>query len=275
MHTPQQLTFPRVDRKRYENVGLCIYCGATGGLTDEHIIPYGLGGNLILPDSTCEPCAKITSGIERTILRGPFRPIRVVRGIQSRRRHRDAPTALPLKLRRGEEWETIYLPYDEYPLLLDFLVFDVPGRLDPEYQSGIRIRGHMTFSFGPQPEEVMKRFGANDIRISQTHTPTAFAKMTAKVAYAMAVALGAIDPSRGRPNVVRSILGQTDDVGYWVGTITEPRRWIANVLHSVAVERDAEKGLLIGRVQYLTDTGTPQYGVILGDLDDGFVNPAA
>lgn len=87
----------------------------------------------------------------------------------------------------------------------------------------------------------------------------------------MAVAKGLLDLPRGRPEVVRSILGDVDGIGRWVGTITEPRQWIADVLHFVGIERDREKGLPMGRVQYLTDSGTPVYVVIFGRLDDEFV----
>jgi hypothetical protein len=203
-----------------------------------------------------------------------LRPIRVARGIQSRRRHREAPTTLPLRVLRGEEWETVYLTYDEYPLLLNFLVFDVPGYLDPAYTRGIRIRGHLTYSFGPSPDEVISRLGASDLQISEEHVPSDFAKMTAKVAYSMAVAERAIDPACGRPKVVSSILGHCDDIGRWVGTVAQGRQWIENVLHFVGIERDRERRLLVGHVQFLTDTGTPMYVVILGRLDDAFVNSA-
>jgi hypothetical protein len=57
--------------KRFEPVGICIYCGATSPtpLTQEHIIPQGLGGGLILPKSSCDPCRRITQKIEETCLR--------------------------------------------------------------------------------------------------------------------------------------------------------------------------------------------------------------
>jgi 5-methylcytosine-specific restriction endonuclease McrA len=46
---------------RYPQVGICIYCGYHGPLplTDEHIIPLAFGGTLILPDASCEDCARI------------------------------------------------------------------------------------------------------------------------------------------------------------------------------------------------------------------------
>lgn len=273
MKLPPPLDVPTLDRKRYDEVGLCIYCGAGKNLSDEHIVPFGLGGNLVLPKSSCGACAKITSRFERTVLRGPFRPIRVFRGIQSRRKHRDAPTSLPLRIRRdGGNWETIFLPHNEYPILLNFFVLDVPGYDNPKYVEGVRLLGHLTYSFGPRPEEAMYRLGVKQIKLpSQQYNPGDFARMTAKVAYSMAVALGQIDPARGRPQVVRSILGEVDDIGRWVGMISQQRHWYSNVLHYVAITRDVDRGVLRGRVQYLTDVGSPSYEVILGNLNDDFV----
>ena len=48
----------------------CIYCGATDGLTTEHIIPYSLGGRFELPEASCNECTEITKKIEQTVGRG-------------------------------------------------------------------------------------------------------------------------------------------------------------------------------------------------------------
>jgi hypothetical protein len=48
----------------------CIYCGTQADqteakeLSDEHIIPYALGGNLVLPKASCDRCAKETHAFE-------------------------------------------------------------------------------------------------------------------------------------------------------------------------------------------------------------------
>jgi hypothetical protein len=200
-----------------------------------------------------------------------MRPIRVALGIQSRRKHSGAPTVLPLRVKRGNEWETLNLPYAEYPLVLEFFVFGIPGCVDPSYAGGVRVRGHQAFSFGLHPEEVKARLGVEQISAPRQYSPTNFAKMTAKVGYAMAVAVGAIVPSRGRPDVVDSILGKVDQIGRWVGTIAEPRVLNNDLLHDVSVHREEQSGFLFARVQYLTAVGSPIYGVILGKLDDPFV----
>jgi hypothetical protein len=61
--------------KSYPAVNKRVYCGAGNcALSDEHIMPYFLGGVLVLPKASCEECQKIviTSNIPafRTYFRG-------------------------------------------------------------------------------------------------------------------------------------------------------------------------------------------------------------
>ena len=63
---------------RFEPVGRCIYCGTSKGLTDEHIVPYGLHGRLVLLKASCSGlCKDITSQLERVCLQGTFGPLRI------------------------------------------------------------------------------------------------------------------------------------------------------------------------------------------------------
>lgn len=61
------------------SVGECIYRDRgepahQGPLTDEHIVPFGLGGTGVFREASCKACAKVTAKFEgvvqRTIL-GP------------------------------------------------------------------------------------------------------------------------------------------------------------------------------------------------------------
>lgn len=62
----------------YQPVGRCIYCGtAEEPLSDEHILPFALGGNLILPKASCETHRKTTQRIERTCATKMFGAYRV------------------------------------------------------------------------------------------------------------------------------------------------------------------------------------------------------
>lgn len=82
---------PMLDHHKYPPYGECIYCGESSDLRIEHIVPFGLSGNLELPESTCKSCADITSKIEMVILRGELWAVRVFRELQSRRKHGSAP----------------------------------------------------------------------------------------------------------------------------------------------------------------------------------------
>jgi hypothetical protein len=66
-------------------VGRCIYCGTTESLSDEHVIPLGLGGRSILYDASCQSCANITSAFERVVLRDQFGAFRARVGVPTRR----------------------------------------------------------------------------------------------------------------------------------------------------------------------------------------------
>ena len=53
------------DYHTYPPVGHCIYCGARDcDLSKEHIIPYSLNGNWVLPKASCTQCQKKTQKIE-------------------------------------------------------------------------------------------------------------------------------------------------------------------------------------------------------------------
>lgn len=77
---------------RYPAANICIYCRAlvnsphapTERLSDEHVIPMGIGGNLILPRASCKKCADITSGIETRCIQKLFDPGRTHAGVRTR-----------------------------------------------------------------------------------------------------------------------------------------------------------------------------------------------
>jgi len=260
---------PELYHYSYEPVGHCIYCGSSEDLRDEHIVPYGLGGNLILPKSSCGACADITSKFEMSVMRGSFWDARIYRKIQSRRKHKKAPKHYPITISRNGTNEIIEVSLDEYPIILPFPLFSVPGYLNTcEQTNGIKLEGIASVSFGVRPEIVLEKYGAEYISPKTiTDKPVDFARMVAKIAFSMAIAEGAlIELDNDQIQVLPAILGETDDIGQWVGTITAPIVSYEGHLHRVLIHRDEDKGLLIGDVQLFSDSETPRYGVILGAL---------
>src|SRR5580692_4393967 len=71
--------------KLYQPLNRCVYCLSTEGLSTEHIIPYGLGSDLVLPKSSCESCRKATSKVEDFVLRRYLCPLRSYLSLPSRK----------------------------------------------------------------------------------------------------------------------------------------------------------------------------------------------
>src|SRR6185436_305115 len=94
---------------RVSPVGFCIYCGSKENLSDEHVVPFGLGGNAILPEASCHSCSAITSAFEGKVLRGFMLEARTA-GRFPTRRPKERPTTLPLTVKRGVGMESIALP---------------------------------------------------------------------------------------------------------------------------------------------------------------------
>lgn len=60
IHDPGPVETVRLDvpaKSRFLPVGYCIYCGSTDELGDEHIVPYGLSGDAVIPKGSCAVCA--------------------------------------------------------------------------------------------------------------------------------------------------------------------------------------------------------------------------
>ena len=257
----------KIERRRYPPYGKCIYCDALEGLATEHIIPFGLGGTLELPQASCVRCAVETSKVERVVLRGELRPVRVFRALKSRRKHKDAPTTYPLVVIRDGVEETVDLPLERYPILVPFPDF-APARIaiGEKSKPGIDVAGIITVSFGIDPASVLRDLGATSIKPHVRTRPAQFARMVAKIAYSMAAATGALSLLKGPSPIREVILGANTHIGDYVGTLTYPLDAFDGQLHRVIVLPDIGTGQLVADVQLFSDSHAPRYGVLLGEL---------
>jgi hypothetical protein len=259
----------KLDGRVFAPVGFCIYCRGTENLTNEHILPFGLGGTAVLPKSSCLDCAHITGKIEQTVLRGPMWPVRLYRKLNSRTKHKEAPTEYPLKILRGDEEVELHLPLSEYPILLDFPVFPVPAYIEPaDYERGIKLIGTRTIHFGANIEDVVRKYKGTGFKVTRNYLPVEFARVIAKVAYSWSVAEGMLQMIEGEPFVTPGILGRTVDIGRWVGTVggvydKDP------AVHAVVLRPDYRRRILMAEVRLFADSQAPAYCVVLGRLREG------
>src|SRR6185503_11800414 len=175
-------------------VGRCIYCPSTSSLSDEHIIPFGLDGEWVLPEASCGACRDITSTLEQHVLRDMLGVPRIALGLPSRRKER-RPTTLPLTIVDAGGERTIDLSFADHPTIALFPIFGPPSELTGEHlPRGIGVRGGMAAQVGgPPAEEWAERFKRLRVRTSSVYQPVSFARLLAKIAYGVAVATLGLD----------------------------------------------------------------------------------
>jgi hypothetical protein len=113
----------------------CIYCGETEfipgsgkKLSEEHVIPEGLGGNLVVPEASCERCNSITSKIERAILKTTLLTPRRFLKIRGKKKKREEMLFPLAQFVDGKNIKT-ELPLEDHPAMIFLPVFDPPGIL--------------------------------------------------------------------------------------------------------------------------------------------------
>lgn len=208
--------------RTYPPVGTCIYCGesdAAARLSDEHIIPYGAGGRLILPAASCADCARITSGFELKVLRQMWGFPRVQIGIPSRR-PKGQPTHGPIV---DENDVTVAkIPIADLPALLLQFLYPYPSALlgiAPLKEIGGRIS---MAPLRPDASAKMSRLAVQRKRARLNaggFDSDSFARMLAKIGHAYAVAelgLGSFNPTLAQmiltkdPPIIHHYVGSGD-----------------------------------------------------------------
>jgi hypothetical protein len=253
---------------RATSINRCIYCGATEGLTDEHVVPFALGGRFVLPDASCLLCAEVTSEFERRVLRGFMHDARVAGNFPSRHR-KQRPKTLPLQIDRAGTFEQVHLDAPQHPALLILPLLAPPGFLlgrAPEI--GVTCVGYETLSFGKHPTEAAKRLNTTSIRTVSDWDLTSYARLLAKIAYGFAVAQFGFLPL-AQVLVLQLIRGERDDGSVWLGSAEFTMEVEAQQpTHAVAVtcipdSRHPGDEFIIARVKLFVATGATGYEVLV------------
>jgi hypothetical protein len=265
---------PNQPNRRYPAVECCIYCGRRGDLTDEHIIPLGLGGRWVLPGGSCRSCAAITGAFEGVCLRTMLGPLRLYYDLPSRRKSK-RPETLPLKVRLtpNSEWTFIKVDQEIYPFLILFPNLNLPDELSGKTTAGERgakvktlwIRA-ASFRDGIMPhlERLAVHLRVAAIEPQAQFVAPPFFRMLAKIAYAFATAelgLGAFTPFL-LPIIVEA--ETSNSVQFIGGTPTAEQA--GRGLHELSLIRDLgiDRGVVAVRIRLLSPLETPTYFIAVG-----------
>lgn len=261
-----------IQGRRYSPVGRCIYCGSGGGskgLSDEHMIPFSLGGNAILPKASCAACATETSKIELYLARHIFHGLRSHVGAPSRKK--TLPSTLSANISVGDHDGSYEFLAADQPFALMLPTWDYPGimrQVQPSEDFPVcNVRAY-NFVPGHLREILGLADGAPDPIIhigSGTLNNILFARAIAKIAYCNVVArygLGGFRPLI-LPNL---ILGRYPCVSYFVGSDPgePPAPNARNVRHAIEIATaNGRNGLriLVVRVRLFAHSGTQKHGM--------------
>ena len=259
------------DRRVYEPVGRCIYCGATSDLRLEHIIPFSLGGLCELPEASCKKCEAITSAFEGTCARKLFGPTRIHLNMQTRR-PKDRPTTLPVEFTfPGGEMRVMEVPIDDHPNTLMMPIFGAPDILRGETpEKDTSTKRFIIRLWGPveKKDETLRRlaskYGAIDAKTMAVMEGDVLRRLVAKIAHAYAVAtLGADSFEPFLPEIIlgKSPVPLSRFVGGWDYPHEEKK-----VLHQVFIDYRAgrDRGLILARVQLFSSLAMPTNYVVVG-----------
>ncbi len=143
-------------RSRTTGVGLCVYCGATNDLSKEHVMPFGLGGDLVLHKASCPACRDSTSQLELKLLRGHWWPYRRFLGLPSRRPEEQDHQLNVTVLRSDGTSFPALLPIAQQSAALGFELAP-PSILRGEVRTDLPSAARVFFKYlAAQPSQVIK-----------------------------------------------------------------------------------------------------------------------
>ncbi|MDN3645645.1 HNH endonuclease [Pontixanthobacter aestiaquae] len=249
----------------------CIFClrfFAADELTDEHSIPFALGGKSVLPRATCEVCREETSRFETKVLRGAFHAFRFKSGLQSR--SKTPPKTLPIFGIDGDEGNRLEIPYDAYPTMLPLPRFRDAAILDNGNVDAAFIAPWVAVDQGQInaifDSYAIQSFGSMSLDI------ISFSRMLAKIAHCLAVEAYGLNFTPYLPRMIRCdeqfnfrkyIRSKDNEALTSINPATK---------HTIQFCRMAigDYKLLGCRLTLFSNLGAPTYEIVVGDEEGSF-----
>ena len=250
-----------------ESNGACIYCGESDvALTDEHVVPYSLGGSHVLKGSSCGRCADITKKFEQKVARDLWGSARTAFDAPSRRKRERRKTLLMADSdgRKGD----LTVPAAEYPAGFVFYKMGRAGLLrglpaDVDVSSKWQL---VVIDDDKRRRSFLERYPERPLTLSFRHVPQEFGRLLAKVGYGHL--LTQLELGDFRPICLPFILGNETNVSYVVGGTLEEQVPEPNNGYSLgtAAFGSADRLMLVALVRLLANTHAPAYHVVVGDV---------
>ncbi len=251
---------------RISTKGLCIYCHSTNvDLTDEHILPYFIGGFHIINNASCKECAKITTKFERDVARGFWGDARNAYGAPTRRKKkRKKFIYLDDQINIGGK---LKIPFNEYPAPMIFYCMGTAGLLLGNSES-VDSASNWTFKaiVDQKKLEAFEKKYPGQLTTKVRFPHDSFAKLIIKIGYGQI--LCSLDPGDFRPICLPYLFGKKTNYSYIVGSrksIPEPEPGLGYIMRSHCIGT-SDYLLLVAEIRIIANNHTPAYHVVVGDV---------
>lgn len=249
--------------RTYPPANRCIYCGSTEGLSDEHIIPFSLGGNVVLPKASCAKCSGETHAFEGQCAGAMMLPIRARMNIQTRSpKKRPTTFDIPIYSPEGQK-RTATFPASSVPFACVGILLDPPTLVTGQQPTG-RITGELFTKYTQHDwsSELKEGDAANVGKISIEP----FCRLIAKIGHAHAMASLILNNEKIQAQdmfLPPIILGRSNMFQHYVGGDKDPIDAIDS-LHQLRLNRYiiGDRKIVVSTVRLFALFGMPRYHVI-------------
>lgn len=254
----------------YPPANECIYCGSTKGLSKEHVIPYGLFGELLLLKASCQTCQQITSKLEAFVLQKMLGGHRKKFNFQSytKPKNRKPPKEIIERINADGSRTPIEIGQSQMPFHTWAMpIFGVPGItwLMPLSKVKEKDRIHCLVSEHDALTALDVVGPGRPARLPPIeYHPDLFMRFLAKIAHSYAC--GALGMSSFQPLLKDYIINGTEDGRIFVGgevEIEPPVPELYRVLFGTLDRSDGVQFLAV-KIRLLSYMGTPTYTVVVG-----------
>ncbi|RWO19071.1 MAG: hypothetical protein EOS09_32715 [Mesorhizobium sp.] len=218
--------------------GACIYCGDRAVmLTDEHVVPLGMGGKHVLLKASCLCCNKVTSRFEQDVLRDLWGEARISYGSPTRHRLKRA-SKTHINMMLPDQPRSIDIPVSEYPAAMVYYEMGQAGALAGLHPS-VDTSGSWKLTTVTDQQKLdafPSKYGVSPT-MKFRHVPVSFGRTMVKIGYCQI--LTALDPGDFRPYCLSFLMGQRNNLSHVVGSngaMDEPATQFGYVLRTHALE---------------------------------------
>jgi hypothetical protein len=259
----------------FDPVCQCVYCGnRERKLGKEHVVPFGLGGRIILPKSSCispDPknnpaCSDITREIEQQCLRPMLGNLRIRLDMPTRNPD-ERPDFVQVNAGRGGgvNWQherSLDIPIGDFPRALALPTL-APPRIITKDRDGDWGGDIWTHIVEKDLDDFHVKYDCWP-EVARVH-PLFFFRMIAKIAHAWTC--GVEGAQNFRPLLTDLILGKTEVIRDFIGG--EPTTPPAEPGRSHSLRTDYYRidgaDYVGANVRLFNDFGAPEYIVIVGE----------